>query len=171
MPTLTAPSTQRSAKLSAADAVWIATVLLQREDPSAVLSVAQIVSRTIAENLTDAAQNTIAQHVSQHCVASLPPQPNRLRMLTAHGRGERTLFREGDPVNPGRINGRTRPEAEDVPERFHDLIHWYDTQWYPRYPVDQDPLLAAAGTGREIWKVDAVLYIQKLREDPPGETL
>src|SRR5271170_352546 len=107
---------ENAIKLSIADAVWIASALLQKEHPDSIFSTDQIVQRVKAEHLSSSADHVIAQHVRQHCVANRLPQPNRLRMLTAHGRGDRSLFREGDSCSPGREEGRTRPNTEDIPE-------------------------------------------------------
>lgn len=168
MTTITEHAKQVKAQLTAGDAVWIAAALLQREAPESILQSSEILTKVQSELLTDVAPNTVAQHISQHCVASLPAQPNRLKMLTAHGRGERTLYREGDPVHPDRLNGRKRPEPKDIPARYHDLIRWYDAEWYPR-PAVEDPLLALAGSGHGLWPTDAVAYIRELRSDPlPG---
>jgi hypothetical protein len=160
-------------KLSAAEAVWIATALLQRADPNAVFSIDQIVKKVQSEGLAHTKEVTIRMHVTQHCVANRSPQPNRLCMLTALGK-ERRLFREGDRIEAGRDRNRTYPNPEEIPAKYHDLIHWYKTEWFPQHPQSSgsakamatgDPLLTAAGTGRDIWKIDAVIYIQRLREE------
>ena len=152
-------------KVTVANAVWIATALLQRKNREAVFSTEEIVKMVKAEKLSDSKEHVIAQHVRQHCVANRLPQPNTVCMLTALGRGDRRLFREGDKVEAGRNPERTHPDPKDIPPQYHELIRWYEKEWFPRNPKIQDPLLAAAGTGRTVWKIDAVLYVQQLREE------
>ncbi len=153
-------------KLTIANAVWIATALLQREFPEAVFTTEKIVERVKLEKLSSSQDHIIAQHVRQHCVANRAAQPNTLRMLSAWGRGERTLFRQGDKEHADRKEGRLRPEIEDMPESYRYLIDWFDHEWYPRYKLtDTDPLIALRGTGKNFWKMDAVVYTDQLRED------
>jgi hypothetical protein len=161
-------------KLSIVDAVWIATALLQRADPGAIFSTDLIVQKIQSEELSQAKETSIRQHVTQHCVANRIAQPNTVCMLTALGKGNRRLFREGDTVEAGRNPNRTHPNPADIPPKYHDLIHWFKSEWFPRRHRNNanansaeinDPLLTAAGTGRDIWKIDAVVYIQRLREE------
>ena len=37
-------------------------------------------------------------------------------------------------------------------------------KWYPK-PAVEDPLLALAGSGKNLWPSDAVTYVRELRED------
>jgi hypothetical protein len=157
-------STAENADLTVADAVWVGTALLhQRHNNSEPLSTADIVHFVESQRLTKGAFKSIWQHVSQHCVANRPPQPNRACMLFATGQGNRRLFRDGDRVDPERVGGRTHPNWDELPSQFADLRQWYETVWNTHDPQD-DPLLAVIGTGREIWADQhADEYIAELR--------
>ncbi|HWG18813.1 MAG TPA: hypothetical protein VN678_13170 [Acidobacteriaceae bacterium] len=153
------------ADLTVANAVWIATALLQREaGDSRVFSTEKIVQSVEELRLTKGVSKSIWQHVNQHCVANRPPQPNRACMLTATGRGNRRLFREGDKVDDGRRGGRTHPDWEKLPTQFQSLKDWYEKVWNAP-SSEEDPLLAAIGAGREIWADQhADEYIAELRD-------
>jgi hypothetical protein len=107
-----------------ADRVWIATALLHREEPqSADFALQDIKKRTIQEFGTEK-QPGVWQHIVGHAVASNPPSPARLCMLTATARGRRRLYRDGDPVHPER-DGKQVPHAGDIPPQYHELLRWY----------------------------------------------
>jgi hypothetical protein len=109
--------------MKAADAVWVAAAMLQRErGPEADMSVAEIVDK--AAELNGFARATLQTMASQHLVATARPSPDRYRMLTAVGRGRRRLYRPGDPADPRRT-GPVHPVAEELPDEFRPLIKWY----------------------------------------------
>jgi hypothetical protein len=59
------------------------------------------------------------------------------------------------------------PNPEDVPERYHALPDWY-RNWcstISRAAVEVDPLLALAGSGKQLWGDEhADDYVRRLRE-------
>jgi hypothetical protein len=119
-----------TASLSVADQVWIATALLQREHPDrASFSKKEIQQRSEMLDAAGASRPGISQHISTHCVASKPASPAKHRMLTRTGTGRRRLFRSGDPVDPSRRNGKCAPHREDLPEQYHELLDWYETEY------------------------------------------
>jgi hypothetical protein len=156
-----------NADLTVADAVWIATAFLQRREGNSLpFPTDTIVQSVVNLRLTKGAPKSIWQHVNQHCVANRKAQPNRARMLTAMGHGDRRLFRDGDRFDPERIDGRTHPDWDKLPEKYADLRQWYETEW--NKPSEQtqviDPLLELAGTGAGMWGTgSADDYMNSLR--------
>ena len=123
---------QRSPRMEfkVADQVWVATALLHREQPKrGDFSKREIARRARVEDPRGAERPGISQHISTHCVASKPPSPAKYRMLTRSGRGRRRLFREGEEFHPGRANGKIIPDREDLPEKYHELLDWYETKY------------------------------------------
>ena len=106
-----------------ADEAWIATALLQHENPNAQdFSLEEILDRARKE-FHDTRQG-VWQHIVSHSVASNRPNPAQYRMLHSSGRGRRRLYRAGDPVHADR-KGKIYPEKRDIPERYHKLVDWY----------------------------------------------
>ena len=154
--------------LKVADAVWVATAMLQKEHPeNEGFSVGDIVSKVKLEALTEGQESSIYLHANQHCVANRPPNDARLRMLfQTKGNLRRVYCPSVDAFHPAR-NGRYRPEPQDLPHELLSLIDWYQG-WcvrQSRRAVTQDPLLALAGTGEGRWGLDAVQYVRRLREE------
>lgn len=154
-----------------ADAVWAALALLHREHPtSSDFSLQQIVDRVQAESRLGAHQRpTIYAHVTQHCVANVPPNSGKYRMLFETAKGRRRLFRAGDPHDLSRA-GKIVPEAHGLPTEFRTLLDWYRSDYAgPRslkQRIKDDPILAMRGLGKEIWAdVDADEYVRQLREE------
>jgi hypothetical protein len=116
--------------LKVADQVWVATALLHREHPERKdFSKREIAQRAKSEDPEGARRPGISQHISTHCVASLPPSPAKYRMLTRSARGRQRLFRLGDEFHPARANGKTAPMREDLPERYNELLDWYEAEY------------------------------------------
>jgi len=152
--------------LKVADEVWIATALLQREQPrTADFTVRDIMRRVQEEGLGGRPRGSVHVHVISHCVANRAPSPAMHRMLLETTRGRRRLFRAGDPQHPQR-RGKLRPAREDVPPRYRDLIEWYDTEYSTKTRgLEEDPLLALRGSGRSLWADEhADDYVRRLRE-------
>ena len=157
-------------KVKVADAVWVAVALLHRDHPkSADFSLLEIVNRVQAESrLGQYHRTTIYAHVTQHCVANVPPNSGQYRMLIETAKGRRRLFRTGDPHDLRRA-GKIVPEAHGLPAEFRALLDWYRTDYAGARSLKQrikdDPILAMRGLGKEIWAdVDADEYVRQLRE-------
>lgn len=150
--------------LKVADEVWIATALLHREHPGrADFTPREITARADSENITGALRKGVYVHALLHCVANLPPNPGRYRMLFETAKGRRRLFRPGDRYDPKREGGKTVPAPEAIPPEYRELLDWY-REWAGEAEPG-DPLLALAGTGRGIWADErADRYVQRLRE-------
>jgi hypothetical protein len=135
--------------LTVADQVWIAMALLHRENPEqADFSKQEIQRRCEAVDPEGARRPGISQHISTHCVASKPTSPAKHRMLTRTGTGRRRLFRPGDKEHPDRREGRTTPLREDLPEKYHELLDWYETE-YGKQPGALEPGVAPRGATAE----------------------
>lgn len=156
-----------------ADEVWIATALLHRERPNEeAFSITEIVERAEREKLTPRLRPGVRVHATLHCVADLPPNPGRYCMLRSVGRGRRRLFRPGDPVHPARSGAKTKPQRDELPEPFRELLDWYERDYAPGGRADRqggrverpDPLLALRGSGKEVWREEGPdEYVERLR--------
>jgi hypothetical protein len=154
--------------LKVADAVWVATAMLQRENPgSEGFPVGDIVAKVKEEALTEGQESSIYLHANQHCVANRPPNDAKLRMLFQTKDNLRRVYcPSADPFHPAR-NGRYCPEPSELPYELLPLFDWYQG-WVvkqARRAITQDPLLALAGTGEGRWGQDAVQYVKRLREE------
>lgn len=147
-----------------ADEVWVATALLHRENPEREdFTPKEIEARAAREQLTPSLRPGVYVHASLHCVANLAPNSARYRMLLETRRGFRRLYRASDPFHPGRAGGKVTPRPEALPERYRELIDWY--HGWAGSAATGDPLLAVAGSGRELWASErADAYVRRLRE-------
>ena len=151
-----------------ADEVWISAALLHREHPKrAAFAVEEIVTRAQKEGLVQPLRPGVYVHVVQHCVANRPPNPGRYRMLFETAEGKRRLYRRGDPYHPDREGAKITPSRDDLPERYWELIDWYE-QWSERVSRNApktDPLLELVGSGRDLWADEHTDdYVRRLRE-------
>jgi hypothetical protein len=148
-----------------ADEVWVATALLHRELPDREdFTIAEIVERARTEGLQPALRPGVYVHVVQHCVANRPRKPARHRMLYETRRGYRRLFRPDDDWHPDRNGGRTRPATDALPDRYRELLEWYDGWSGRNVDLVEDPILALRGLGQEIWADEpADEYVARLR--------
>ena len=161
-------ATTMQPRIKVADEVWIATALLHREHPDRPdFSIEEIVDRVAAQSLYGANRPGVYVHVVQHCVANRPPNPGRYRMLFETSPGRRRLFRKGDPYHPARAGSKITPNREDLPYGYNGLLSLYE-DWSAeraRSAVEQDPLLALAGSGANLWSDEgADEYVRRLRE-------
>ncbi len=153
-----------TAAIRVADEVWIATALLHLERPRETdFSLKDIKARIEREGLTDDPRAGISPHLSVHCVANRPPNGGTYRMLFETAPSRRRLFRRGDPYHPKRDRGKTTPERDHIPGKYHRLLDWYEREWARAQPAD--PLIALAGRHQDLWKgIDADAYVRSLRE-------
>jgi len=115
--------------MTIADATWIATALLHKENDAALdFSVQEIADKARREKLVDGFRPGLKTHASQHCVANKVPNPAKHRMLFKTANGRRRLFKQRiDSFHPDREEGKVRPEKTDIPAQYQDLIDWYDS--------------------------------------------
>ena len=119
--------------LKVADLVWLATALLHREHPQrSDFSKKEILARAAAEDAEVAKKPGVSLHISTHCVASKKASPARHRMLTRTRAGRRRLYRPGDETNHERESGAMTPALEDLPEKYHSLVEWYEKDYSRR---------------------------------------
>jgi Regulators of stationary/sporulation gene expression len=120
--------------MTIADAVWVATAQLHRDDLSAQdFSVQEIVGKATNGKLVGFTPG-LQVHVSKHCVANKSPNSERHRMLFSTARGRRRLFKPGDPFHADRSKGKVHPEKGDLPIQYRELIDWYENA-YAKKPV------------------------------------
>lgn len=150
-----------------ADEVWLAAALLHREQPNQPdFSIEEIVERAKREAAGGPIRPGVYVHVVQHCVANRPPNPARYRMLFETGAGRRRLFRKGDAYHPARAGAKVTPKLEELPERYRELLAWYE-DWCAKMEraPEADPLLALLGSGKRLWQDEhADDYVHRLRE-------
>lgn len=121
--------------MQVADEVWLATAMLHRESPQREdFTMQEIKEMAGKAQLPGRLRAGFGQYISRHCVANKPADPGRYRMLFGTRRGWRRLFREGDEIreHESRKGGKRRPEIEGLPEKYRELITWYDQTYYPR---------------------------------------
>jgi hypothetical protein len=156
-----------SPSIKVADEVWIATALLHRQNPKRDdFSVSEIVATARRENVSGELRPGVQVHAYLHCVANLPPNPGRYRMLYATGKNTRRLFREGDDFNPERGGSKVTPRKEDLPARYQSLLDWYRDKYAGKRKSAEksDPILELRGLGKEIWVgEDPDEYVSRLR--------
>jgi hypothetical protein len=151
-----------------ADEVWIMTALLHREHPGRDdFTTNEIMERVERENLTGKLRPGVYAHVVHHCVANRAPNSGRYRMLYETAPGHRRLFRIGDSYDSGREGSKTTPDAEDLPEKYSELLDWYRgwSQDSIEERIKNDPLLALYGDGKDLWADESADdYVRRLRE-------
>ncbi|MGH9790360.1 MAG: hypothetical protein ACRD5W_04045 [Candidatus Acidiferrales bacterium] len=157
---------QRYASIRLADECWIVTALLHRDFPDhSDFTISEIVQRAEREMVSGEVRAGFRPHVTLHCVANLPPNPGKQRMLFATGKHTRRLYRPGDDYHPQREGSDECPAREDVPEEYRDLLDWYTE--YCNTPAQRAPdaFLELFGSGRELWANEKPAdYVRRIRE-------
>jgi hypothetical protein len=142
-----------SIEVTCAVEVFLATALLQREQPERQdFTIQEIVNRVAMENLNGNLRPGVGVHASQHCVANKAPNPAKHRMLFATGKHTRRLAMPNDEAHPDRT-GKIFPEIEEVPEEYRPVLEWARN----RFEKELD--------SRDFWAVDAVERVRQLRSD------
>jgi hypothetical protein len=156
-----------SADLLVADEVFLVVADLHRKNPSAEdFSVQQILQHAESLRLTEHLRPGFAVHVRQHCVANLPPNPGKYRVLFATGKARRRLLGPGDSTSPGRV-GKIFPDPREVPSRYVELIDWAIGRFRDLQSSDSvyRRLSSMIGTGRGIWSEGADAFVAEQRKD------
>lgn len=152
-----------------ADEVWISTALLHRENPDREdFTLIEIRDRAKQEGLTEEFRSGVYRHAREHCVSNFPPAAGKTRMLYATGRLTRRLYRDGDGCHPDRQNYRSYPNRDDIPNRYHELIDWYVSEYAKGTPGngEADSILELVGLGRGLWADENPDdYVRRLREE------
>lgn len=154
--------------LRLSDECWIITALLHREFPERQdFTISEIVERAQRERISGPVRAGFRPHATLHCVANLPPNPGKQRMLYATGKHTRRLYCPGDDFHPLREGADEHPSRHDLPEEYRDLLDWYANEYCKRASpqTSVDPFLELFGSGRELWadeKPDD--YVRRLRE-------
>ena len=117
-------------EIKVADEVWIATALLHRENPDREdFEINEIVDRVYKENLFGRLRPGVQIHASAHCVANKRPNPGNYRMLFETGRGRRRLFKKTDEYHPYREGGKMVPDKRVIPEKYWELVEWWEKEY------------------------------------------
>jgi len=149
--------------------IWLATALLQRERGlDHDIPVGDVVALARSSSWNGARAESLAAHVSSHCIATAKPSPDRYRMLTRTRRGHVRLFRRGDPYHPGRKDGPTHPSREEVPAELRHIVDWYDSAVARAATHAEDPILELREFSQRIgiWRgIDPDEYVRQLRAD------
>ena len=154
--------------IKVADEAFLVVADMHRLNPQASdFSISEILEHARQMNLYGSMRPGVEIHVRQHCVANLPPNPGRYRMLFASAKARRRLLLPEDPVHPMR-DGKIWPAEQELPAEFLELVGWAKA----RYGLDRlEPspfrsLLDLRGTGRAVWQDEhADAYVDRLRED------
>ncbi len=143
-------------RISAADLVWIAAASLTREFPDRTGFTPDEIRRRAHELEPEAGfpDATIRTHIGSHCVSNKKPDPGKHRKLYANPDGTYRLYWPRDSFHPERKNGKTLPDLNRIPAKYHGLLAWYraldDTS--PQGSERPDPILALRGVGKELWR-------------------
>lgn len=152
------PKEERIPKV--ADQVWIGTALLTREQPGRrSFRPREILDRVAKERFAELVPPGVQVNISQHAVANLPPNPGRYRMLVATPDRERRLFRDGDSYHPGREGGKTTPKREEIPQKYWELLDWYEKDYNSTSVIadDGDRLTVTSEVGALLQLIDGTV--------------
>jgi AbrB family looped-hinge helix DNA binding protein len=117
--------------MKVADEVWVSTALLHAENPGrADFAVEEIKARARQEKWQ--IRPGFSVHASYHCLANKPANPANHRMLFEDSRGRKRLFRQGDACHSDRQAGKARPNKQDLPVQYQNLVDWYDSVYSRR---------------------------------------
>jgi hypothetical protein len=112
--------------IKVADEVWVACALLHNEKPQRTsFSDSELLNRVKQESIFGSIRVGIQWHISLHCVANKPANPDRHRMLYELPDGTKRLYKMSDPYHFTREEGKVAPEPCDIPEQYRYLIKWY----------------------------------------------
>ena len=121
--------------IKVADEVWVGCALLHKELPHrASFSDKEIIDRVKQENVFGEVRIGITWHVGLHCVANVPSNKARYRMLYKLSDGTKRLFRESDDYHFSREGGKTIPEGSELPEEYRYLLKWYTENYNTGVP-------------------------------------
>lgn len=117
-------------KLSTANAVWIATALLHKENEGKnAFQIKEIFEKVKKLDLLTTQDSTLSMHISLHCVANAKAAPDTHKKLFRVSSGWYRLFREGDSFHESRVKGKIEPLPEMIPQQYRYLIDWYKNEY------------------------------------------
>jgi hypothetical protein len=165
---------RREAHILVADEAWVALAMLQRAHPGRhSFSAKEIIEQVKIEHAHPELRPGVQAHIYQHNVANLEPNSAQYRMFYRLEDDTLRLFRPGDRAFASR-KGKIIPDRSDLPEKYHDLLDWYEreySQHQPRRGRDEanDPVLQMWGLGKDIWaNTSADDFVRNLRSGWPG---
>lgn len=139
--------------LKVADTCWVALASLHRQNSDRKSFSASEVLDYARDIDGEKPRPGLQPHVYQHIVANLPRQTGAYRMFFQLPDKSLRLYRPGDHADPSRT-GKIKPEADDLPPEYRDLLRWYDEEYCKSLALDKDddPILAIRGLGKHLWK-------------------
>ncbi len=150
-----------------ADEVFLVVADLHRNNPSTRdFSVREILEHAHALALAEERRSGFAIHVRQHCVANLPPNPGKYRILFASGKARRRLLNPNDPVAPGRT-GKIFPGLAEIDPRYAEVVEWARKRFEDLRADDSvyKRLIHLRGSGKGLWTEGADAFVAELRKD------
>jgi len=132
-------------KPSTPNAVWIALATLHKENTHRDAFQAKEIANKIKElDIQSASDGTVSTHISSHCVANKPAQPDTHRKIVRVRQGWYRLFVEGDYYDDARKKGQILPLPEMMPKKFHNLLDWYHNDYVNQEHEKPESLLDAS---------------------------
>ncbi|MEX2302286.1 MAG: hypothetical protein WD733_15200 [Bryobacterales bacterium] len=160
--------------LKVADEVWLALVLLHRENASRDSFSAQEIAAQ-AQKLHPGVPNRpgVMPHIYAHCVANVRPASGRYRMLYREPDGNLRLYRDNDDYHAAREGSKTTPQRAALPAEHRELHDWYFREYNVQRRDDNDPLMELVGLGADVWKRlgGGDKFIRWQRSDIPTQPL
>ncbi len=154
--------------IKVADEAFLVLADLHRTKPDATdFSIAEILQHADEMHLNGSKRPGVEIHIRQHCVANLPPNPGRYRMLFASGKARRRLLLPGDAIHPLR-DGKIFPDIAELPAEYEGLVEWAKVRYGLErlQPAPFRSLLDLRGSGKTVWQDEhADQYVERLRED------
>ncbi len=151
---ITMTVTKNIDSLKVADLCWVALARLHRDQPRRKSFNKNEIAKMARELDQPDPRPGIAAHVYGHCIANSPRVSGNYRLFTKLPDGTLRLYRPTDTAHPSR-SGKTKPTPDELPERYSDLLAWYETEYLKRpldTVVEDDPILAGVGLGEHLWK-------------------
>jgi len=150
--------------------------LLHQERPERTsFSAAEILDRLEREKAHPERRAGVQAHIYLHNVANVRPNAARYRLFYRLADGTYRLYRPGDTPHPDR-RGKTKPLSEDLPQRYRNVLDWYETNYcavQSKSSPSLDRILSARGLGQEIWTdMESDSFVEELRsgwDDPSRE--
>ena len=113
-----------SKRFTVVSRVWVTTATLHKENPTrSSFTVDEIRQKVHKQGFSTHAKKTIDIHIMAHCVANAPlNQCTSHRKLCRVGKSLYRLYRNGDPCDEAKLNGKTHLPPETLPPEYKELV-------------------------------------------------
>jgi hypothetical protein len=147
-------------EIKVADEAWIACALLHTENPNRkAFSTNEILNRAKKEAISEKFRVGVQIHISTHCIANKPADPNRYRMLYELPDGTKRLFKSSDDYHFSREDSKIVPRAWEIPEKYHYLLKWYKESYDP-----------SIGQTKQVKHDPPIIFDPPTIDDPPVDS-